>query len=201
MRLQGDPAPTSPGPCCPLVEDDGWFFDTELLVLAERNGLRIHEVPVDWVDDPDSRVAIVATALADLRGVARLAWGLVDRVAGGPPVPPAARGALAELSRQLGRFTLVGAAGTLAYLALFVLLSEGLGAEAANAVALSLVAVASSAAHRRLTFAVRGPAHRARQLTEALLVYGLGLALTTGSLAALEALAPGRGPGAPGRWR
>ena len=43
----------------PLVQDDGWFFDTELLVLAERPGLRIHEVPVDWVDDPDSRVDIV----------------------------------------------------------------------------------------------------------------------------------------------
>ena len=56
----------------PLVEDTGWFFDTELLVLAERRGLRIHEVPVDWVDDPDSRVAVAATALADLRGVARL---------------------------------------------------------------------------------------------------------------------------------
>jgi glycosyltransferase involved in cell wall biosynthesis len=56
----------------PLVRDDAWFFDTELLVLAERTGLRIHEVPVDWVDDPDSRVAIVATAVADLRGVARL---------------------------------------------------------------------------------------------------------------------------------
>ncbi len=39
----------------PLVEDTGWFFDTELLILAERSGLRIHEVPVDWVDDPDSR--------------------------------------------------------------------------------------------------------------------------------------------------
>src|SRR5207249_4559399 len=60
----------------PLVEDTGWFFDTELLVLAERAGLRIHEVPVDWADDPVSRVDIVATALADLRGVARLARGL-----------------------------------------------------------------------------------------------------------------------------
>ena len=52
--------------------DTGWFFDTELLVLAERAGLRIHEVPVDWVDDPDSRVDIVATAVADLKGVVRL---------------------------------------------------------------------------------------------------------------------------------
>ena len=60
----------------PLVEDSGWFFDTELLVLAERAGLRIAEVPVDWIDDPDSRVDIAATALADLRGVARLARAL-----------------------------------------------------------------------------------------------------------------------------
>src|SRR3569832_438013 len=55
----------------PLVEDAGWFFDTELLVLADRSGLRIHEVPVDWVDHPDSRVDVVATAVADLKGVAR----------------------------------------------------------------------------------------------------------------------------------
>src|SRR3954449_13216569 len=41
------------------VHNDGWFFDTELLVLAQRTVLRIHEVPVDWVDDPDSRVDIV----------------------------------------------------------------------------------------------------------------------------------------------
>jgi len=56
----------------PEVRDQAWFFDTELLVLAERAGLRVHEVPVDWVDDPDSRVAIASTALADLRGVWRL---------------------------------------------------------------------------------------------------------------------------------
>src|SRR5436305_4191790 len=54
------------------VRDDGWFFDTELLVLAQRRGLRVHELPVDWVDDPDSRVALVRTAREDLRGVARL---------------------------------------------------------------------------------------------------------------------------------
>jgi hypothetical protein len=57
----------------PRVEDDAWFFDTELLILAERDGLRINEVPVEWVEDPDSRVAIVPTVLRDLRGVARLA--------------------------------------------------------------------------------------------------------------------------------
>src|SRR4051795_13187564 len=56
----------------PTVVDEGWFFDTELLVLAQRDGLRIHEVPVDWTDDPDSRVDIVRTALGALRGVARL---------------------------------------------------------------------------------------------------------------------------------
>jgi len=56
----------------PKVRDDGWFFDTELLVLAQRHGMRIHEVAVDWIDDPDSRVDILATALTDLRGVIRL---------------------------------------------------------------------------------------------------------------------------------
>jgi glycosyltransferase involved in cell wall biosynthesis len=56
----------------PLIRDDGWFFDTELLVLAQRRGLRIHEVPVDWVEDGDSRVELIPTALEDLRGVARL---------------------------------------------------------------------------------------------------------------------------------
>lgn len=56
----------------PMIVDEEWFFDTELLVLAERSGVPIHEVPVDWVDDPDSSVDIVPTALADLRGVLRL---------------------------------------------------------------------------------------------------------------------------------
>ena len=86
VRLQGGARATPPSSSCPLVEDTGWFFDTELLVLAERAGLRIHEVPVDWVDDPDSRVDIVATAVADLKGVARVLGGLasgripVDRI-------------------------------------------------------------------------------------------------------------------------
>jgi len=56
----------------PLVEDDGWFFDTELLLLAERNGFRIHEVPVDWIEDLDSRVDLVPTIAGDLAGLARM---------------------------------------------------------------------------------------------------------------------------------
>jgi glycosyltransferase involved in cell wall biosynthesis len=54
------------------VENDAWFFDTELLYCAQRSRLTIHEVPVRWVDDPDSRVAIIATAREDIRGVMRL---------------------------------------------------------------------------------------------------------------------------------
>src|SRR3984957_14823799 len=56
----------------PRIEDDGWFFDTELLVLAWRDGLRINEIPVHWVEDDDSRVRIIKTALDDLRGIWRL---------------------------------------------------------------------------------------------------------------------------------
>ncbi len=74
------------GELLPLVRDEEWFFDTELLTLAQRRGLRIHEVAVDWVEDPDSRVRIVPTALADLRGVLRM---LVAREPE-PSAPPAA---------------------------------------------------------------------------------------------------------------
>ncbi len=56
----------------PAVRDDGWFFDTELLVVAQRSHLRIHEIPVDWIEDPCSSVAIVRTAREDVRGVLRL---------------------------------------------------------------------------------------------------------------------------------
>jgi glycosyltransferase involved in cell wall biosynthesis len=76
----------------PLVEDDAWFFDTELLVLAERAGLRIHEVPVDWVDDPDSRVDLLRTAYDDVCGIARLGRNLV-----------AGRIPLADVTERFGR--------------------------------------------------------------------------------------------------
>jgi hypothetical protein len=76
----------------PAIENDQWFFDTELLLLAERNGLRIHEVPVDWTDDPDSRVDVVATALEDMRGMIRIACRIVlGRT--GADLPPQIRAA------------------------------------------------------------------------------------------------------------
>lgn len=59
----------------PLVEDTGWFFDSELLLLAAKNGYRISEIPVEWRDSPDSRVRIVSTAVDDLKGLARLRFG------------------------------------------------------------------------------------------------------------------------------
>lgn len=61
----------------PLVEDNGWFMDTELLVLAEKLGYRIFDLPVRWVDDPDSRVRILSTAIGDIKGLIRVRRNLV----------------------------------------------------------------------------------------------------------------------------
>jgi putative flippase GtrA len=179
----------------PMVEDTGWFFDTEMLVLAERAGLRIHEVPVDWVDDPDSRVDIVATALADLRGIARLARALgtgrlplaaLREQLGRNPLPVA--GVPAGLTGQLLRFAAVGVASTLAYLLLYALLRTGVGPQTANLVALLVTAVANTAANRRLTFRVRGTDGAWRHQAQGLLVFAIGLGLTSGSLALLHTL-------------
>jgi putative flippase GtrA len=154
------------------VRDEAWFFDTELLVLAQRRGLRIHEVPVDWVDDPDSRVDIVRTAIEDLKGVARLA-----------------------ATGRIARFMGVGVASTLAYALLFLVLHGWIGAAAANALALALTAVGNTAANRRLTFGLRGRTGLLRQHAMGGVVYVLTLGLTTGALAVLHGLAA-----APPRW-
>jgi Glycosyltransferases involved in cell wall biogenesis len=56
----------------PKIEDNGWFFDTELLVIGERLGYRIFDLPVSWVEDMDSRVKIVSTAIDDIQGLIRV---------------------------------------------------------------------------------------------------------------------------------
>lgn len=176
----------------PHVADTGWFFDTELLVLAERSGLRIHEVPVDWVDDPDSRVDIVATATGDLKGIARLLRGFasgtipIREIAG--QLGSARASAPHNLLRQLVRFATIGIASTLAYLLIFSALHPSAGAQGANLVALLVTAVGNTAANRRFTFGVRGSAGVARHHTEGIAVFALALALTSGSLAAMHTL-------------
>jgi putative flippase GtrA len=180
----------------PLVEDTGWFFDTELLVLAERAGLRIHEVPVDWIDDPDSRVDIVRTAKDDLAGIARMLRALTTgklpvaelrAQIGRQPLPAPVPGVPVGLIGQLVRFAVIGVLSTLAYIVLFVLLRGQLPAQVANLTALLLTAVANTAANRRLTFGVRGRGGAARAQFQGLVVFGLGLALTSGTLALLHA--------------
>jgi putative flippase GtrA len=183
------------GRLLPMVEDTGWFFDTEMLVLAERAGLRIHEVPVDWVDDPDSRVDIVATAMADLRGIVRLTRALgtgrlplaaLREQLGRNPLPVA--GVPAGMTGQLLRFGAVGIASTLAYLLLYALLRTGVGPQSANLIALLVTAVANTAANRRLTFGVRGSDRAWRHQAQGLVVFAVGLGLTSGSLALLGVL-------------
>ena len=56
----------------PKIEDNGWFFDTELLVIGEKLGYRIFDLPVSWVEDMDSRVKIVSTAIDDINGLIRV---------------------------------------------------------------------------------------------------------------------------------
>ncbi|MFD5984569.1 glycosyltransferase [Streptomyces cyaneofuscatus] len=180
----------------PMVEDSGWFFDTELLVLAERAGLRIHEVPVDWIDDPDSTVHIVRTATEDLKGVWRVGRALavgalpLDRLArpfGDDPRDRALTGVERGLARQLVGFCVVGVLSTLFYLALYSLFRLGIGPQLANGGALLVSAVANTAANRRLTFGVRGRSGAVRHQAQGLVVFAIGLALTSGSLAALGA--------------
>ncbi len=171
----------------PLVKDRGWFFDTELLVLAERAGFRIHEVPVDWVDDPDSRVHIVSTARDDLRGVWRLAR---DLRRGHIDLPQPAAAQPPGFATQVWRFVGIGVASTLAYVVLYLALRSGMGSQAANASALLLTAIGNTAANRRYTFSVRGPAGALRHQAQGLAVFGLALGVTAGSLVLLHALAP-----------
>jgi putative flippase GtrA len=168
----------------PLVEDDAWFFDTELLVTAQRLGLRISEVPVDWVDDPDSRVQIARTALDDLRGMWRMAR---HRQTGGATSSPVVRQVATD---QLLRFAGVGVVSTLGYLFLFVAWRPLAGTLGANALALAICTIFNTAVHRELARGADGQPRRGRYVAIVAALLAASLTLTTLSLLAADLLSP-----------
>ncbi len=167
----------------PLVEDDEWFFDTEVLVTAQRMGLRIHEVPVHWVDDTDSRVELLPTALMDLRGVCRL-------------LGPAARRRVTDRAGQdrevfadeLLRFAGVGALSTLAYVLLFALLQPDLGGYVANAVAILVCSLGNTALHRGMAGAAAHRLGRWHRWAGACALVAVSLGFTTAALVVARAV-------------
>ena len=161
----------------PAVEDQAWFFDTELLVLAQRAGMRIHEVPVDWTDDPDSRVDIAKTAMDDLAGIVRLRFGALA----------------VALSRQVLTFATIGIASTIAYAILYALLRVFTSPVIANVLALVLTAVANTAANRRLTFGVRSRSTFWRDQVAGMGALGVAIAITSAAIALLHLTAPHAG--------
>jgi putative flippase GtrA len=171
----------------PLVEDDEWFFDTELLITAERLGLRMSEVPVDWVDDPDSRVKILHTAMSDLRGVWRISHGkarqLTRRTVAqtGQPVDQVA-------ADQLMRFAGVGAISTLGYLFLFIAWRPLAGTFGANALALAICTIFNLAVHKELARSMQGHSHRRRFAAVAAGLFVLSVALTSLGLLVVQLL-------------
>jgi putative flippase GtrA len=187
------------------VADDGWFFDTELLLLAEHNGLRVHEVPVDWVEDVDSRVQILSTAMADVRGLARVARAKVSGAARVRDLPrrPAPRSAHPDavlavrergLGWQLATFALIGLASTAATALLYALFRSWSPPLMANLVALVLVNLLNTEANRRLTFA-GADVSRQRVHLQGLVVFALYYALTSGALLLVGMLVAN-----PSRW-
>ena len=182
----------------PLVEDDEWFFDTELLVTAQRVGLRIHEVPVEWVDDTDSRVDVVPTAVKDLRGVARLLGRTSRRRAalrragpgrGGKGRPGTTTGRPAPVfADELLRFAGVGAVSTAAYVGLFAALQPSLGTYLGNTVAIGLCSVANTAAHRGMAGRARVGLDRGHKTVVAAGLFAVNLGFTTGALAGVRAM-------------
>ena len=147
---------TSSTTCCPRSATTAGSSTPSCWCSRSARGLRIHEVPVDWVDDPDSRVDVVRTAIDDLKGVARLASARRASRASCPSASPARSRTRCCSSRC----------------------AAPLGAGAANALALALTAVGNTAANRRFTFRLRGRAGLARQHVLGAFVYVLTLGLT-----------------------
>jgi len=189
-------------PLLAKTRDDAWFFDTELLLLAEFNGLRIHEVPVDWVEDVDTRVDVVRTATDDLLGLWRMrrlkvsGQATVSVPARPAPVaqhpeavlaPASGRG---RLTWEIGCFVAVGAASTVGQAVLYWLLRMWWPPAGATFVSLALLTVLNTEASRRLTF--RGSATPpGRAHVGAGVLFAVAYLVTSGAVLAFRHLAPG----------
>jgi putative flippase GtrA len=168
----------------PLVHDDEWFFDTELLVTAKRLGMRISEIPVDWVDDPDSRVQVLDTALRDLRGLWRISHGDARRL-------DHVRHSEQATADELMRFAGVGVLSTLGYLCLLAAFRPVAGVFAANAIALALCTLVNTSVHRELAGDPEGSPTRWQFFAIATGLYLISVTLTTLALMGAHVVLPG----------
>ncbi len=162
----------------PQVEDNEWFFDTELLARAEWAGYRIHEFGTDWIDDPDSSVDVVSTAWKDIKGIVRLRRGGRVPASTEPPAP--------NTGAQILHFIDVGLISTVLYATIYLFSSQVVSAAAANVIALLLSTVANTALNRSHTFGVRSPHRRLTSQLKGLAAFGLCLAFTSAGLAVAE---------------
>jgi glycosyltransferase involved in cell wall biosynthesis len=180
----------------PLVEDTGWFFDSELLIVGERAGLRIHEVPVDWIDDEHSSVDVVATAAADLRGLMRVGRSILggripfERIYAELGRQPFAPARPPSFFGQVVRFGAIGIASTIAYALLYLLFERVVVEQLANFLALLATAIANTWANRRFTFGVRGPSGLLKHHVQGLVVFAAAWGITAGTLALLHSVRP-----------
>jgi putative flippase GtrA len=187
-------------PLLQRVEDNTWFFDTELLLLAEHNNLRVLEIPVDWVEDVDSRVDVTGTAATNMRGLIRMVRTKMSgaaRIAGLParpelhPVHPDAvlSGQGESRLRNLVMFSAIGIAATVTTLVLYTVFRTWWPPLAANLVAMTLSLVLNTEANRRLTFRARAGAPLPLVHLQSLIVFALYCGFTSGALLVLGAVA------------
>ncbi|MFG1707162.1 glycosyltransferase [Nonomuraea sp. M3C6] len=172
-------------PLMAKIEDDSWFFDTELLLLAEHNGLRVHEVPVDWIEDLDSRVRIVRTAIDDLKGLARVAWSMSlgrarVEVARSEPTPTHPDAMVARRRTVFPPFAAVGVLSGILYALTYLPLREMWSPEMTNLGALVLTGIVTIEANRRW-------ARRTAMHFRAAALFVLTYALTTTAVLAVPA--------------
>lgn len=177
----------------PLVQDDGWFFDAELLVLAERAGMRIHEVPVDWVDDPDSRVPLLSAAIGDLKGVVRLSRGFASGSIRLPEVASHFSGFGADpfgLPGQWVRFGLAGLAIGVLYVATYLALRSFAGPQLSNVIAFLITALVAASPSSRSGFRIGRHRGVLAQRMHAVVMFALRPVVAAASLASLAVAVP-----------